>query len=40
VPVRKPKVNSERSDSVNINVLIFIRIILFYYANIRYYRYV
>jgi hypothetical protein len=34
-PVRKPKVNSTRSDSVSINVSIFIRILFFYEAKIR-----
>lgn len=34
-PLRKPKVNSQRSDSVNVNILIFIRMYILYMANIR-----
>jgi hypothetical protein len=38
-PFRKPKVRSFRSDSVNVNFLIFIRIYMLYRANIRQFYY-
>lgn len=38
-PVRKPKVSAFRSDSVNDNILIFIRIYILYAANIRQFYY-
>lgn len=34
-PLRKPEVNSQRSDSVSVNILIFIRMYILYMANIR-----